>query len=308
MKISAPGSLMLLGEYAVLHGKSSIVAAINKRIYITIEKTDAHTIIESDAYGKFFLHGNLPPQMVMLRNIISHLIPDLHCHIKIESEFSDKMGFGSSGAIISALVSALLIFDKKIENFDSDFLIYIFDICSTISSKYVGHLSCSDIAASIYGSIVHYDMKNYVKKRFFFPDMQFTTVYSGMKKKTLEVMKIVNNYIEIYPDIYSNIFNLSESITNEAIIALEEKNYNSLGRLFNMYQGIMESIGVTSPLLQSLTYKLRNDAGIYGSKITGAGMGDCVIGLGQLNKENTGLRYHDICELKISKDGVRIES
>jgi mevalonate kinase len=36
-KASAPGSLMLLGEYAVLHDYPALVCAIDKRISVIIE-------------------------------------------------------------------------------------------------------------------------------------------------------------------------------------------------------------------------------------------------------------------------------
>ncbi len=36
LKASAPGSLMLLGEYGVLYGKHALVCAIDKRIVISI--------------------------------------------------------------------------------------------------------------------------------------------------------------------------------------------------------------------------------------------------------------------------------
>ena len=35
-KASAPGSLMLLGEHAVLHGKPALVGALDKRITVTL--------------------------------------------------------------------------------------------------------------------------------------------------------------------------------------------------------------------------------------------------------------------------------
>ena len=39
IKTSAPGSLMLLGEHAVLHGKQALVGSINRRIYVELFQT-----------------------------------------------------------------------------------------------------------------------------------------------------------------------------------------------------------------------------------------------------------------------------
>ena len=50
---SAPGSLMLMGEYAVLYGHSGIVTAINKRIHVKLRpRQDTGLHIES-ALGNF---------------------------------------------------------------------------------------------------------------------------------------------------------------------------------------------------------------------------------------------------------------
>ena len=43
-KASAPGSLMLLGEYAVLQGKSALVCAIDKRMMVSTKSFAPETL------------------------------------------------------------------------------------------------------------------------------------------------------------------------------------------------------------------------------------------------------------------------
>ncbi len=50
----------------------------------------------------------------------------------------------------------------------------------------------------------------------------------------------------------------------------------------NIQQGLMESLGVNTHLLRDMVDDLRKQSGMLGAKISGSGMGDCVIGLGAL--------------------------
>jgi mevalonate kinase len=46
----------------------------------------------------------------------------------------------------------------------------------------------------------------------------------------------------------------------------------------NINQGYLESLGVSSAKLSAMIYAAR-DAGAYGAKLSGAGVGDCMIAL-----------------------------
>lgn len=50
-KASAPGSLMLLGEYAVMHDYPALVCAIDKRITVTLVPSDDEVIEIDSALG-----------------------------------------------------------------------------------------------------------------------------------------------------------------------------------------------------------------------------------------------------------------
>jgi mevalonate kinase len=55
--------------------------------------------------------------------------------------------------------------------------------------------------------------------------------------------------------------------------------------LFNRYHGLMDALGVNDATLSQLVYQLRSQPNIRASKISGSGLGDCVIGLGTCNRE-----------------------
>lgn len=51
-KASAPGSLMLLGEYAVLHGKHALVCAVDKRMTVKLSPRNDSVITIRSALGE----------------------------------------------------------------------------------------------------------------------------------------------------------------------------------------------------------------------------------------------------------------
>src|SRR5438045_3958935 len=53
LRASAPGSLMLLGEYAVLHGQHALVCAIDKRMTVTLSPRDDKKILIESALGHY---------------------------------------------------------------------------------------------------------------------------------------------------------------------------------------------------------------------------------------------------------------
>src|SRR5690348_13669022 len=112
-KASAPGSLMLLGEYAVLYGKHAIVCAVDKRISVTLTpRGDDRIEIKSPlgfyATDLYQLKVEKPFHFVL--GVLKHYQAKMKrgCDIEIVSEFSDKVGLGSSAAVTVATIAALV--------------------------------------------------------------------------------------------------------------------------------------------------------------------------------------------------------
>jgi mevalonate kinase len=112
--VSAPGSLMLMGEHAVLHGRRALCAAINRRVCVRLRRRADRRICIRSALGQ--LDTTLdqlaiqPPftfVLATLHRFRRHLPHGLD--ITIEAEFSHELGFGSSAAVTVALVGTLIL-------------------------------------------------------------------------------------------------------------------------------------------------------------------------------------------------------
>ncbi|MCP4922759.1 MAG: GHMP kinase, partial [bacterium] len=114
IKTSAPGSLMVMGEHAVLHGYPALVTAINKRLNIQLTLRHDRKIFIHSALGTY--QGNLDaldlegnPSFRFVLKTLDHFRLQLTngLDILIESEIDSTKGLGSSAALVVALVSGL---------------------------------------------------------------------------------------------------------------------------------------------------------------------------------------------------------
>ena len=158
--------------------------------------------------------------------------------------------------------------------------------------------SCADLAASIFGGVLSYKMEPIKWEKLpLIPDL--TAVYCGYKKPTPEVIKLVNVAKQQQPKIYESLFRSIDACVKQAVYAIKQAKWNELGQLFMHHQGLQYALGVSNQLLDTLVYQLCNQTGIFGAKISGSGLGDCVIGLGKLSQTVFTL------DLEQSKIGIR---
>jgi len=284
LKASAPGSLMLLGEYAVLHGKQALVCAVDKRITVTLlPRADNKIEIQSH-------HGHYSTDLSQIKiekpfHFVLGALKQYHaklkqgCEINIESEFSDRVGLGSSAAVTVATLAALTMWlDIQLVPFN------ILRQGRAVVRQIQGIGSGADIAASVYGGMVGYTAQPLFAEKFAIVH-PLTALYAGFKTPTVEAIKQVQTHFATYPHLYRHICNSIGQCAVEGIALLRKQEWVQLGEIMNMQQGMMESLGVSSPLLRDMVDELRKQSGILGAKVSGSGLGDCVIGLGAISEQ-----------------------
>jgi mevalonate kinase len=312
-KASAPGTLMLLGEHAVLNDKPAIVLAIDKRITVTLRsRLDQKMLIVSDL-GKIALElheieklsDQKPFHFVFAA--IKYFKEELKTRnqgfeLIIDSEFSPNCGLGSSAAVTVALIAVLLqLLSKNREK--------LFEISRKIIREVQGVGSGADVAASIYGGVIVYQQQPpYIIKKLD-SVLPLVVMYSGSKTPTPVVIKKVEALQNKYPDVVNRLYDAIEHMVNRASVFLENQDWIGLGEVMNIQQGVMNALGVGTPVLNQLIDGLNSAPGIYGAKISGSGLGDCVIGLGAgcdkiLEIEALGNGIQKI-PLSVSLQGVR---
>lgn len=285
-RVSVPGSMMLFGEHAVLNGKQAVVAAVNKRLNvqlipnnnksITITDTRLGTItqpisaIEICEPFKFVLAAIQAFQNKLISGFT----------LQINSEFSSVLGLGSSAAVTVATIAVIGQWLHSAPLTAAQ----VFTLSKQVMLQVQGFGSGADLAASIYGGVLGYKIKPYKYCKLPF-DATLTAIYCGYKTPTPQVIKLVNEAKQQQPDRYKQIFSKMHICSLRAIQALRRGDRQQLGKLFLLHHTLQQELGVSDSLLDFIVQQLSAQSEISGAKISGSGLGDCVIGLGELSSE-----------------------
>jgi mevalonate kinase len=288
-KASAPGSMMLLGEYAVLHGKHALVCAIDRRITVTLSpRTDNEVVINSDL-GKLAVAldvlAKVPPFQFVTGTLIkySDAMPS-GCDIKINAEFSTQVGLGSSAAVTTALLAVLNEW-LGLALTPAQMVQQVRNIIIDVQG--VG--SGADAAASVMGGIVAYKNTSECYAEKLPISCELTAAYAGYKTPTAIAIQQVSAYFADQPQVFQKICQAIDECAVQGIAAARNTDWQALGNIMNTQQGLMDSLNVNTPELQEAIIQLRAHPAILGAKISGSGLGDCVIGLGLA----TGVLFND---------------
>lgn len=140
--------------------------------------------------------------------------------------------------------------------------------------------SGADAAASIYGGVLLYHPKT-IQCTVLKKELPITLVYSGAKVKTAKVIEIVKNNQKKFPTQIESIFKKIATCVEEGQKALIQNDLECFGKLMDKHHIQQMALGVSTPVLNNLCETLNAQPEIVGAKISGAGLGDCVIGLGK---------------------------
>ena len=304
LSTSAPGSLMLLGEHAVLHGRQAVVAAVARRVRVRLAPREDDEIHVQSALGEFVtrrtqLGAHAPLRFVL--GAIEERAASLPAgfELAIESDNSEKIGFGSSAAVTVATLAALHVWTTgafRVEDVLRDGL--------RVVRRVQGVGSGADIAASTYGGIVAYRAQPLEVRRLAAAH-PFVAVYSGSKMPTPDVIRFVESRRSVHPGLFERAYDLIGDCAVAAVQAIDRGDWATLGVMMNLNHGLMDAIGVSNQALSSIVYALRAEPGVLGSKISGSGLGDCAIGLGTVTRQ--GFPY-PVMPVEVAQQGVVIEA
>lgn len=304
-KAHAPGSLMLLGEYAVLDNFPALVCAIDKRITVTLAPHDNENIE---------IHSNLGFYRTTIKNIeiaapFSFVLSAFQlfkkhlktgCKINIESEFSHQVGFASSAAVTVATLAAL----TNWLGLHYSLLEYIL-LARNIIQSIQGLGSGADVAACTLGGVIAYRMEPLSAERIHH-DLPLTVIYSGSKTLTVQAIQQVKNTFVKHAHLYKKLMQAIGECAAEGWVAVEKKDDDGLGKMMRVQQGLMQALGVSTPVLHNIVEMLNATPNVLGAKISGSGLGDCVIALGKVN-EDFSLPLGERIPVSVATQGVICE-
>ena len=293
---SAPGSLMVLGEYAVLHGRRAMVCSIDRRVKVDVhERNDGRLVIRSSlgSYDSLIAspeHDGRFAFVVEAARGCGFVPGGPGLGISISSGIPSGVGLSSSAAVTVGAVAALLRIRGEEPERER-----VFELALEAVRNVQGTGSGADVAAAVWGGLLVYRTDPlHVDRLPVTPPL--VVAFSGAGVPTPAVIEQVDRRIRLLPDLFESVWDVMDASVEEAELSLKQSppDWERFGLLLDVNQGMMEALGVITPSLAEAVYRLRDDAGILGAKVSGAGLGDCVIGLGNLQARSSGLQILDV--------------
>ncbi len=295
---------MLLGEHAVLHGQPALVCAINRRMTVWARKrTDGRVVVHSELGELAQSWQSLQPQppFAFLLTAVGEFAHRLSggVELKVESEFSSEVGFGSSSSVTVCTVAALsaLLGESPAPE-------QVFQRAVAKVRAVQKRASGADVAASVYGGTLLYSMQGGVLRRNVL-EFPMVAVYSGSKTPTPEVIRRVEAKIAGKDAIFRPIFEAMGASAKMAFEALTGGRLGEVGEILRLNQGLMDALGVSTPVLWEIVHRLEREPDILGTKISGSGLGDCVVALGEPRGDVA--FGHRVFRLRSTAQGVAVD-
>ncbi len=190
IKASAPGKVIVAGEYAVLDGAPAICMAVNRRAHVSITaSTENHHTVSAPGFSAdlhcFALIADSTKEYPLLAAVWRELqieTPDFLNIVLDSSGFSEsdhgKIGIGSSAALTVALTAAL----ARLAGESRD----IRRIAMAAHRRLQGGAgSGADIACSLAGGTIEYRMGESVSAELGWPvGLYYTLLWSGVPADT----------------------------------------------------------------------------------------------------------------------------
>ena len=306
IEASAPGSLMLFGEHAVLHGRPALVGSVDVRVRAHARlRRDGRLILQS-ALGRYEapMEAKTPPPRELrfavgaVRRAAEGVLGGVE--LDIGSDFSPTVGLGSSAAVTVAVLAVVTALRGQPLN--PEFLLQTGRQVVREAQGGVG--SGADVAASVFGGLCLYHMDDVRPERL--PGIPpIVLIYAGYKTPTAEVIHRVESARRADPARYERLFDAAGRLTMAAAAAFRLGDLSDAGLRMNAAQTVLEELGVCDSTLAAIVAALRSAPGVQGAKISGSGLGDGVIGLGgTAGYRGPGCRM----DVRLAESGVRLEA
>ncbi|NRB11373.1 MAG: mevalonate kinase [Rickettsiaceae bacterium] len=298
---SAPASLMLFGEHAALYGYPAIAIAVSPRLETRLHYRADQSIKVISNIGEY----STTTDDIKPSKDFSYIVEILKQYnksfnhgfeLEIISEIPPDMGLGSSAATTLTVLSCIC--DMLNETYNH---IDLLQKAVKIIRSVQGRGSGTDLATSLYGGIIYYQPSSlYVEK---LPcDIDISVIFTGYKTPTAEVIERIHNLSNIDNSTIWYKMGHSTELAKQALITSDN---NQLQREIITQQQLLKKIGVSDDVIDEIVDIISIDPNILAAKISGAGLGDCVIGFGKLTKQTTKeltLKLPDTKLLNISHD------
>jgi len=274
----AAGKVILLGEHAVVYGRHALALPMSGAVSAAVAANPQQTAIQIPGWGvdMAVVAGEPSGIAAAVMLIMQELgIDNDHYSIRMHSILPRAMGLGSSAAFAVAIVRA---FDTELNlGLSDDHVNAIAFKCEELAHGTPSGID-NTIATFDRPMLFHKDDSLEVETLRLQEIPPIVIACSHSPGATREQVAGVRTRYDRNTPHYESIFDEIDALSQEGSKALLATDYDRLGDLMNICQGLLNAIEVSTAELEGMV-SLAREAGAIGAKLTGAGGGGSIVAL-----------------------------
>ena len=304
----APAKVILFGEHFVVHGTSAVLCAVDMFVKVSVNIINEPVLhIESkiESCKTNITDGIVPSTLGPLAYIARKMFEKSNSaggvHVKVDSQIPHGVGLGSSSACCIAAAHAAAGLYPEYTNED------IFKIALQAERTAFANASGADSAASMHGGILRFDAGSDFKRLQCPADLNLLVVNSKMQRSTNQIVARVGEFRAKNTTKFESLCKKESDLVANAIHALKDGDLEKIGMYIKENQSYLDEIGISNETLDEMISIA--DCYGYGSKITGAGGGGCIISAVPAERQNDAIKAlndagYESYAVKIDYSGV----
>jgi len=263
--VSVPAKIHLLGEHAAVYGKPAILTAVDRRLSVTVFASNQKEAL--DEYQN--LRQIIEP--IITKELKIKEIPPYK--LTISSQIPIGSGLGSSAAVATGVIAALLLFLKVKWNVN-----LVNKLAFEAEKVFHGNPSGGDNATVVFGGLLWFQKISQDKKiikhlPFSIPEKlarNFVLIDTGKPaESTREMVNGVRLLSQEKPKVVEKFLIDQQHLTHELVEVIKNSNEERLMQIIREGERNLETIGVVSPYVSSMIRIIEAVGGA--AKICGGG-------------------------------------
>lgn len=275
--------IILMGEHSVVYNQPAIALPIPKiELKIKINEIDAGQLLNSKYYiGPI---QKVPNDLLGIKNLVNTILTNINktdeaFEMTIDSDIPSERGMGSSAATSIAIIRALYnYFDTNISKKE---LLKLSDVEETITH---GNPSGLDSATTGADNPVWFIRNNTLEEINFNLNATLVIADSGIKGRTDIAINYVKQQLINDNKRTQKSINKIGNLVTKARQDIENNNPEELGILMSENQKELKNLKISNSKIDELV-EIANINGSLGTKLTGSGLGGCIIALARNDNE-----------------------